>query len=107
MIYLASPYSSALQTVRHNRYIQARDYTARQLFLGEVIFSPIVYGHIFAEAHALPTDARSWWQFNQAMMVRAVEIRVLQLPGWSESRGVAMEISFASENGIPITYENL
>lgn len=44
IIYLASPYSHEDKHVRELRFIQVTDYAAKQVALGNIVFSPITYG---------------------------------------------------------------
>lgn len=104
MIYLASPYTHHDVFIRRNRYAAALAYTAARLLRGESIFSPIVYGHQFVE-FGMGTDAHSWKNFNHKMIQQADEVRVLMLPGWDESYGVAEEIKYANYHSYAtITY---
>lgn len=93
MIYLASPYSSPLLTVRSFRFLQARDAAAALLRAGRLVYSPIVHGHAIASAHYdLPTDHDFWMRHCFDMLARCDDLMVLQLTGWRESKGVQAEI---------------
>lgn len=104
MIYLASPYSHPDRVIRNQRFLCALNYSNRCLKRGESIFSPIVYGHVFAEFGLAKTDHLSWLSFNETMLGLASEIRVLTLPGWKDSLGIEHELAFAEARGIPVTY---
>lgn len=106
MIYLVSPYSHPDPDVRELRYQAALKYTAVKLGEGEVIFSPIVYGHQVATQHGAPTDFVAWQHFNDSMVALADEVRILKLHGWSDSLGVLHEIQFALDLDITVTYED-
>lgn len=90
MIYLASPYSGT-PAERMSRYHQALSFTERHLLRGKIIFSPIVYGHPFADS--VGTSAAAWKDFNAEMMDLASAFWVLTIPGWRESKGVQQEIA--------------
>jgi len=101
-IYLASPYSDPSKLVRHQRYLDARTATALLMKKGLPIFSPIVHCHELAVAHHLPKDFAFWQNDDKAMLAEATSLWVLQLPGWSDSKGVKWEISFANQHHIPV-----
>lgn len=104
MIYLASPYSDPSPHVREHRFLLAQHFAAYWLRLGSPIFSPIVYCHDMAIAHALPTDFTFWREFNRKMLERATDLWVLKLPGWEESSGVQSEIQMAKARNLPVVY---
>lgn len=110
MIYVASPYSSELATIRHKRYEEVRRWTFNRIAVKqECLFSPIVYMHEHAVNYNLPTDAEFWWRFNQQFLIAARQLYVLQLTGWQESLGVKQEVKFAGDiiPAIPVTYFSL
>jgi hypothetical protein len=98
--YLASPYSGNEQ----ENYEAAAKFTAERMAQGHVIFSPIVHCHQIAIDYNLPGDFNFWQNYNFAMLDIADELMVLKLPGWERSKGVAGEIDFAANAGIPVTY---
>lgn len=107
MIYLATPYSHPNEEVRALRFLQAYHYCCKAMQKGEVIFSPIVYGHRFADLGDAQTD-HVWWQdFNESILIAVRELRVLKLEGWDQSLGIQHELDFADRNGIEVTYESL
>lgn len=105
MIYLASPYSHPYERIRRERYRIVLRHTALLMQKGLVVFSPIVYGHQFAEQGLAGTCHKSWLDFNEHMLLASSELRVLQMNGWRASAGIEHEIKFAEENGIEVTYE--
>jgi len=84
------------------RYRAALRFCSRQLREQRVIFSPIVYGHQFAQLEGHKVDFRSWQQFNDYMIHVCEELWVLQLLGWQASHGVAHEIGLAETLAKPI-----
>lgn len=104
MIYLASPYSHVRSRVRRERFLAAEAYLASCTALGEILYSPIVHFHTLARRHKLPHDATYWRAHNEGMLSMAEELRVLVLPGWEHSIGIAREVAFAKENSIPVTH---
>lgn len=107
MIYLVSPYSHEQESVRHRRFLQARDYTYYALARGVSLFSPIVYGHQFSREYGAGTAHEDWLTFNCDMMDAAECLWVLKLDGWETSRGVQHEIEYAEHNGKPIVYKSM
>lgn len=110
MIYVASPYSSALEgpaarRMEEKRYLEALTFITLVLTTSKLpVFSPIVYVHPIAAANGgkLGTDAEFWAKFNMAFLRKAEALFLLQLPGWQQSKGVAVELKTADFLGIPI-----
>jgi len=69
---------------------------------GEIVFSPVVYGHPFALDNTSAIYYNYWRPFNEHMILASAEVRVLKLSGYLSSRGVIGEAQFALENGIPV-----
>ena len=102
MIYIASPYTDSDPQVMEHRYQQVFRYCANLTMQGAVCFSPIVYGHQFFLAGHTPPNFEYWQSFNDHMLLASSEMRVLALPGYRQSRGVAYELDLADRNGIPV-----
>lgn len=94
MIYLASPYTNPDQLIRSWRYQKALEYTAEQMRLGAVIFSPIAYGHQFTK-YGIAAEYEPWHRFNLSIMAMCTQFHILCLPGWESSRGIAAELKAA------------
>lgn len=96
MIYVASPYSHFDKLVEKRRTHAVANYLQR--FGTPYHFSPIIYGHgmlqIFPD---MATNYEAHQKFNDMMIEKSVEMLVLNLPGWNESRGVAHEIEVAKK----------
>jgi hypothetical protein len=106
MIYVASPYSHPDEAVREKRYLAAFNYCAAQLINGLVVFSPIVYGHLFSTRFGIAGDYLTWQRFNDEMLLACNEIHILCLPGWKESKGVAHELALAAQYNIGLRIGN-
>lgn len=104
MIYLASPYSHPLREVRKRRFHAIRKYAALCMAKGEVVISPIAYGHQFAEKYGKPGSYDYWQRLSERLILGSDLVRVLKIDGWDKSFGVAEEIKFADDNGIKVTY---
>lgn len=105
MIYIASPYSHELDETRINNFKLVAQFSAKLIAEGNIVISPIVYGHVLLDYYEMPSDWDFWKKFCLAFLERCDEIVVYQIPGWEYSRGIKEEIKFAEENGIKITYE--
>ncbi len=105
MIYLASPYSHADQSVRECRFHAACCAAARLIREGHTVFSPIVHSHPLTK-HGLPGDWDFWNGQSREQLMRCDELVVLTLDGWEESAGVQAEIGIAEELGMPVRYHD-
>ncbi len=94
-IYLASPYSDKLRSVRFGRYALAAQCTANLYKKGITVFSPIVHCHSLAIRHDLPTDSGFWQEHNREMLEAARALWILGAEGWDTSKGVLYEIGLA------------
>lgn len=103
MIYVGSPYTHPDPAVREARYQQTLAFTAHHMLRGLPIFSPIVHCHPLALAFRMPGDFHFWRDYCLALLSRATELWVLQLPGWEHSVGLTAEVDFANENMIPVS----
>lgn len=110
IIFVSSPYTFMgkdnvmKQKVEKERYDAVLKFTAQQMKLGKLIFSPIVHCHEAAVRHGLPTDFKYWKTYCNTMIDRSQEMYVLRLPGWADSAGVQAEIAHAEACRIPIKY---
>lgn len=97
MIYLAQPYSHPSRQVRLARYKIGEFMTWRGISVGEIIFAPIVHFHKLAENFNLPGEFEFWKTLDEGFLKFAYKIRVLELPGHRESKGLQHEIEFAKK----------
>lgn len=106
VIYLASPYSvgNASPAELEQRFEAACAAVGHLMLEGEVVYSPIVHCHPIAVRYSLPRDWEFWHKFDREMLRGAHELRILKLPGWEESKGIAAEKQIAFEFYLPITY---
>src|SRR5678815_3413870 len=118
MIYLASPYSvgpkgaygeedtgRASKNMRTRRYKAACKKAAQLMDKGLVIFSPIAHSHsIELEGMDKVQTGNFWLEQDLAILKHCTDLFVLCLPDWERSRGIAREIEFAQDNGIPVSY---
>ena len=104
LIYLASPYSNPDTAIRNRNYMKISYVAAKMVANGDSVYSPITYGHHLLAFHELPTDWEFWKKFCLDFLVKCDKLIVCKMEGWDKSVGVAEEIKFAKENGIPIEY---
>lgn len=118
MIYLASPYSVgkeggygaedtgfASKNMRTRRYKAACRKAAALMDKGLTIFSPIAHSHsIELEGMSEVRSGNFWLDQDLAILKKCDELYVLCLPDWERSRGIAREIAFAQDHGIPVSY---
>ena len=102
--YLASPYSHQDEHVRETNFSKVSAIAASLCASGEVVISPITYGHTLLTFRQMPSDWPFWQHFCLALLEKCDELIVAQMRGWEFSRGVAEEIKFAESNGIPIRW---
>jgi hypothetical protein len=97
VIYIASPYWSDVPQVREDRFILACRIAAEFMRRGEVVFSPIAHSHSIAKYGRLPAGhAFNWMAQDLPMLENACKLVVAMLPGWRESKGIAIEVKWAA-----------
>jgi hypothetical protein len=104
--YLASPYTPHAGEPIEERVTAAAKAAARLMEQGCVVFAPIPHSHGIAEHldDATRFDHEFWLRQDLAILAHAELLVVLRLPGWERSKGVAREIAFAKERGIPMMW---
>lgn len=104
--YLASPYMDPDPLVREYRFLAAAK-AVRELLLHKIwIFSPIVHCHELSKLWGMPPEAAFWQEYDAAMIRACRNLRVLRLPGWARSVGVAGELKYAAEIGRPVIFHD-
>jgi hypothetical protein len=104
IIYFASPYSDKNQDVVNQRVELTTKTVAKLVAEGNVVISPIVYGHTLLKYHDMPSDWEFWKNFCQSFLLKCEEMIVFKIDGWDKSSGVNGEIEIAQKMGIKITY---
>jgi len=105
VIYLASPYSyKADKELMHTRYLQALAKAAELTKEGLAVFSPIVSSHQLSLFHDMPTTWDFWSNIDYKFLDASSELFILMLESWDKSVGVAAEIKYAEQIGIPVTF---
>jgi hypothetical protein len=104
LVYLASPYSHPLKSVREYRFKVACEAAGTLMAQGMLVFSPIAHTHPIADFCTLPKGWEFWEKFDRAFIGVSRALIVLTIDGWKESTGVQAEIKIAKELGIPVDY---
>jgi hypothetical protein len=104
IIYLASPYTHPERMVKELRFHKVTEYTAKQVAEGNIVFSPITYGHLLSEFHDMPTDFKFFENFCLTFLSKCDEMHILKIEGWEESEGIDQEEQFCYMNNIPVKY---
>lgn len=102
LVYLASPFSHPLESIRISRYIKVLDALAKLMRVGVHAYSPIVHNYNLPSLMG-KTDAFEWehWaRFDTNMLLRCDLMLVLDIDGLEESVGVSAEINIAVSNSI-------
>lgn len=105
-VYLASPYSDPLPSVRQWRFEENLRVAAELMTAGLKVFSPIAHTHLIPVPEPLLTDHDFWLAQDIPILRCAAKLIVLTLPGWEQSRGVTREIEVARACQISIEYFN-
>ena len=101
MIYLASPYSHELESIREIRFHQVCMVAAELMRQGVHVYSPIAHSHPIA-MHGLRSDWQFWKAYDHEYLRWCTGMIVLTLEGWKESVGVTEEIQFMAAERKPI-----
>jgi hypothetical protein len=105
MIYLATPYWSDDPNLRPDRFILACRIAAKLMLEGHVVFSPIAHSHSVAVHGNLPPGHDFDWMAQDLPMLRNCQmLLVAMMPGWKESKGIALEIREAAREHIYTEY---
>lgn len=106
LVYLGSPYTASTLAEMEERFKRVCQEAADLMNEGYEVFSPIVHSHPLADYMdpKLRTDHDFWMRQDLAILKHADFMYVLQLPGWTLSRGLKREMEFATDNGIPVIF---
>ncbi len=104
LVYIASPYSHESESMRNYRAELVTFFAASLIEKGDVVFSPISYGHELSKKSDLPTDFKFWDNFCITFLSKCDKMIVLKLDGWEHSIGIKAEINYCRIHNIPIEY---
>lgn len=101
--YIASPYSSAYESVESIRYHEACLATRFLMRRGEMVYSPVVHSHKLVRSYGLPKTWDFWQAPSYAMLDRCDLMYILDIEGADASVGVQKEFARATrELRIPV-----
>ena len=103
-MYLASPYTDPDIAVMEQRYLAAMKATHWCLTHSIQVFSPIVHCHEMAIKYIMPRDFDFWREYDQAMIAPCSGLLILDIEGWTSSKGVTSEINLAIRLGKSISH---
>lgn len=104
LIYLASPYSHSNDDIREMNYKIVSKIAANMIFEGNVVLSPISYGHNLLNFCEMPSDWDFWYNFCVTFLLKCDELMVVKMAGWDVSKGVLEEIEIAKNHNIKISF---
>ncbi len=102
MIFLTSPLTHPNPEVFARRVLETRHACAILAERGEHFVSPVLMGEAYGDLLRIDVD-HAWWMTRCLPLLEVcTALHVLPLPGWSESRGVSIEIAHGKRYGLPI-----
>ena len=104
IIYFASPYSDSNPDVVNERYNKTCNKVAELVSQGNIVMSPIVYGHTLLQYKEMPGDWQFWKNFCESFLYKSDEMFVYKIEGWDKSTGLLAEVELAKSLNIKITY---
>jgi hypothetical protein len=104
LVYLATPYSHPDPAVREARFRAANRYAADLVRQGVHVLSPVSHAHHVAKDGGLSAGWDVWGPQSYALLAACARVVVLCQDGWQESVGVAAELRWAAELGLPVEY---
>jgi hypothetical protein len=104
IIYFASPYSDSNPDVVNERYNKTCNKVAELVSQGNIVMSPILYGHTLLQYKEMPGDWQFWKNFCESFLYKSDEMFVYKIEGWDKSTGLLAEVELAKSLNIKITY---
>ena len=92
MIYLASAYTHADESVMQRRYEHACKACALAVSAGLIIYSPIAHWHPIAKQYGLRRDFEFWEESNKLFITLAKSFWILDSNGLEYSSGVKSDL---------------
>lgn len=102
LIYLASPYNHAEESVREERFKLICGVAAQLMSQGVHLFCPIAHTHPIAVCGDLPRGWQYWREYD--LITACDELWIVKIDGWRESEGIKGEIDIAKNLRKPIKY---
>jgi hypothetical protein len=102
--YLAHAYSNDDRSILEMNVLHARWVYSNLFVRGVLTYNPLEATHLAASSFSWPTAHEPYIRLNHAFIDTAVGVLVVTSDGWEKSRGVAEEIAYATECGVPVWY---
>lgn len=106
LYFIACPYSDPDSNVVEMRFQESTRVAAELALKGIATYSQITMTHPINQYLAAEGKKVAWSSIDMEFLTRCDGLIVLTLPGWEKSGGVAAEIQFFKERGLPVwTYD--
>lgn len=103
-VFISGPYSHPEPQVVNNRVGEQERYAVHLLNKGVYAVSTVLLGHPLVQQYDLPNSFEFWKDYCFALLSKASELHILQLPEWDSSPGVKAEINLATDLSLDIKY---
>ena len=114
LIYLATCYTQgtdklskrAATKLKKERHKESNKVAAQMFTMGLACYSPITHGPLLEPymPQEVADDWGLWLKHCLEILQHCAEVWVLCQPGWKESAGVKVEVSYAMDHKLPIKY---
>jgi hypothetical protein len=104
VIYLASPYTSPIFSVRALRYRLVTAAAATLIRRGMIVFSPITMSHATDVVLGGTAPSDFWRDFNERLLAASDTMYVLKLERWDQSQGIQRELNWCNDNAKPVKF---
>lgn len=106
-VYVAAPFSAIEDKAKLMKAISAFCGNYMISNPGEYAITGLLHYYAVVECPELGNDYKFWKESCEMLMSKSDQVIVLQFPGWDTSIGVIAEIDYATDLGIPITYQQM
>lgn len=102
LYFIACPYSDPDSNVVEMRFQECTKFAAELALKGIATYSQITMSHPINQYLASQGQKVAWSSIDMEFLKRCDGLIVLTLPGWEKSGGVAAEIQFFKDQGLPV-----
>ena len=99
MIYLACPYSHEDHEVMIKRFKAACFVAGNLMRQNTSVYSPISHSHSICDFGGIGYKDPVWYGYDLWYVDRCEDMMVVDIDGWKESKGVALEIAHYNNRG--------